>query len=158
MSYRTVHMPQGVGIRCFRPDEEHAQVARYLRIQARSGFLKGIDQTSLLYRVRCTCGVNLPEAPNSVTLILTRDAIPGEPTGWHLSVCCVTSAGFRGYQPSEGEHWADLVFGKYRSARVASLPDSAASPPGREKGVRHFRLDCDWADGADPAVSLEGVE
>jgi hypothetical protein len=154
MTYRTVAHPSGIGIRCFYPDVDHVEVARYLREQAASGFLRGIDQSSLLYRMRCTCGVNLSERNNSVSLIFTRDAIPTEPSGWHLSVCCVTPTGFRAYEAVEGEHWADLVFGKYRAHRVTVF---APSNVGEAKGVHHFRLDCDWGNESDPAVRLEGI-
>jgi hypothetical protein len=140
------------GHRCYTSDTDHAVVARWLRERAMTGFVRGMDVSSLQYRNACTCGVNLPKRDDSVSLILTRDMVPGEPTGWHFSICCVTSSGYRGYQPAEGEHWAGLIFGPLRS-RVHDL--GALTPIGAVKHVHHFRLDCDWNNTSDPAVALE---
>jgi hypothetical protein len=144
LSYRLVR-----GHRCYAPDADHAEVARWLRAEAKQGFIRGWGSLSFDYRNRCTCGVNLPQAPNSVSLILTRDRVPGEPMGWHLSICCVTSSGYRGYQPAEGEHWAELIFGRYRSL----LTEEAG-----RKGAHHFRLQCDWGDRVDEAVTLKVLD
>lgn len=143
------------GHRCFYPDVDHAAVARWLRAQAKTGFVYRYDPAGLVYRDQCTCGVNLPEADHSVSLMFTRDCIAGELTGWHLSVCCVTRSGYRGYQPAEGGHWAELVFGFYRSRLVEF---DAMSSMGQRKAVHHFRLDCDWNVRTDPAVTLEGLD
>jgi hypothetical protein len=141
--------------RLFPPETDHAEVGRWLRAQAKTGFVRELSESTFQYRNRCTCGVNLPVCPNSVSLILTRDFVPTEPSHWHFSICCVTSSGYRGYQKSEGDHWADLIFGPYRN-RV--IDGGALTGVGQEKDVHHFRLDCDWSDRADPAVTLEGLD
>lgn len=142
--------------RRFDPGYDHAAVARWLRQNAMKGFNRGLDDHSMRYMDGCSCGVNL-EFPNSVSLIFTRDMIPPEPNAWHLSVCCVTPKGYREYVPEEGEHWVELMFGHYRG-RAILRPLEERSPMGVQKDVRHWRLDCDWTDRADPAVTLEGLD
>ena len=137
--------------RCYFPDSDHAEIARWLRMQAKTGMCTGANRQTVDYRNSCTCGINLPERDNSTSVILTRDCIPGEPTGWHISICCVTTNGYRGYQAAEGEHWADLLFGAYRGLLVELGPLSGV---GRSKDVQHFRLDCDWRDRNNPVVTL----
>jgi hypothetical protein len=149
LSYRIVR-----GHRCYPPATDHARIASWLRACARTGFVRGMALQSQQYRDRCTCGVNLPEATNSVSLILTRDFIL-DLTGWHFSICCVTSTGYRGYQTSEGEHWIGLIFGRHKSRLIET---DASSEIGEAKDVRHFFLACDWRDGTDPAVTLEELD
>jgi hypothetical protein len=104
--------------RCFDPDYDHAAVGRWLRLQALKGFQRGADEHSRRYTDRCACGVNLPEYPNSVSLILTRDMVPEFAFGWHLSVCCVTESSFRGFVPAEAAHWIEIIFGRCRERRA----------------------------------------
>jgi hypothetical protein len=143
--------------RCFDPDYDHAAVGRWLRQQAMKGFQRGGDDYSRRYTNACACGVNLPEFPNSVSLILTRDMVPGCAIGWHLSVCCVTDRGYRGFVPAEGAHWIDIVFGPYRG-RAVPQPIEDRTAPGIEKDVRHWVVQVDWDNRKDPAVLLEGLD
>lgn len=140
--------------RLFDPSYDHASVAQWLRRQAMKGFQRGDDEYTWRYVDSCTCGVNLPEAPNSVSLIFTRDMNPDCAIGWHLSVCCVTNSGYRGFAPDEGQHWVDLLFGPFAHlARPQPLSDRSRF--GVEKDVRHWVLPVDWADRSDPAVDLD---
>lgn len=143
------------GRRCYTPDSDHAEIAKWLRSQATTGFCKDPGLATWSYGYSCSCGVNLALAPNSTSLILTRDDVDGEPKGWHLSVCCVTDSGYRNYSPLEGEHWRKLVFGEYASRVVEDAPETSI---GQSRGVRHFRLACDWEDQSDPATTLRGLE
>lgn len=143
--------------RCFDVDYDHAAVARWLRLQAKKGFQRADDETTQRYVTSCSCGVNLHPAPYSVSLILTRDLNPDCVIGWHLSVCCVTDRGYRGYSEEEGAHWLGVVFGKYASRAVAQ-PLEDRGPFGKEKDVRHWVIECDWADRSDSVVSLEGLD
>ena len=128
-------------------------------MMAKKGFQRGDDDYSRRYTESCTCGVNLPEYPNSVSLILTRDMLP--PTfasGWHLSISCVTEDGYRGYVPAEGEYWRRIIFGAYREY---AIPQSLAERTrlGIQKDVRHWLIECDWgATQYDPVVVLEGLD
>jgi hypothetical protein len=142
--------------RLFPPDYNHEAVGRWLRRQAKSGFQRDDSPSTHRYVDSCTCGVNLPECPNTVSLILTRDLNPDCVIGWHLSLCCVTNRGYRGYQPAEGEHWLGIIFGKY-SARAIPQPLADRTQIGTEKDVRHWVIECDWKDSNDPAVTLEGL-
>jgi hypothetical protein len=144
-------------MRLFLPDYDHAAVARWLRREAMKGFQRGDDPSTWRYVEACTCGVNLLPAPNSVSLIFTRDSNPDCKVGWHLSVCCVTHKAYRGYVPAEGEHWRQLVFGKYAPLAVEQ-PLTERSPYGVKKDVRHFIIECVWADHKNPVVTLEGIE
>lgn len=72
--------------------------------------------------------------------------------GWHLSVCCVTDKGYRGYVPEEGAYWARMIFGPW-AHRAVEQPLESRSPFGVEKDVRHFLIECDWNDKTDPVVS-----
>ena len=143
--------------RLFKPDYDHVQIARWLRMSARKGFQRGDDEYSRRYTDSCTCGVNLPEFPNSVSLILTRDMVPDCLIGWHLSICCVTDCGYRGFVPAEGNHWLKVVFGSYRD-RAAPQPLEDRSTFGVTKDVRHWIVEVDWASRTDLAVALEGVD
>jgi hypothetical protein len=144
-------------VRLFDPSYDHAAIARFLRRQAGKGLQRGKDPVSVRYVEDCTCGVNLPEFPKSVSLILTRDAAPGCVFGWHLSICCVTNKGYRGYAPDEGARWVNLIFGR-RAHLAVEQPLKDRSRFGVEKDVRHFVVECDWSDFTDPAVNLEGLE
>lgn len=146
-------MPNGKPWRIFQPDYDHAAVARWMRSQAMSGFMRGPDSATARYVERCITGVNLFPKPNSVTLILTRDAVPGNRIGWHFSICCVTDKGYRGYQADECEHWLELIFGPHRG-RVTANPLKERGPAGILKDVRHFMLECDWKNSSDPVVTL----
>jgi hypothetical protein len=140
--------------RLFFHNTDHAEVGRYLRAAAKKGFQKGLSSKSKFYVETCTCGVNLPEYPKSISLTLTRDSNPEFSIGWHLSVCCVTDTGYRGYVPEEGEHWKEVIFGLY-SARAIAQPLEDRGPIGIEKDVHHWILECDWSNKNDPAVELE---
>jgi hypothetical protein len=143
--------------RIFPPDYDNAAVARYLRDQASRGFLRGLagnDQANARYPRQCSAGVNLPTAPNSVSLTLTRDYFGSGADGWHLSIACVTSSSYRHYVLEEVDPWVDLIFGPYRS-RVLDVTAEVRSSIGALKDVRHFRLPCDWRDRGDPAVTLD---
>lgn len=142
-------------MRAFDPDYDHQAIARHLRREAMKGFQRGDDPSTARYVAACTCGVNLPKAPDSVSLILTRDANPGCLIGWHLSVCCVTDKGYRGYVPEEGAYWLRTIFGPYAD-RAVEQPLEDRGRFGVEKDVRHFVIECDWTDRKDPAVNLEG--
>lgn len=143
-------------MRLFSSDHDHAAIGRFLRQQAMKGFQRGEDDYSRRYTLACNARVNLPEYPNSVSLMLTRDMVPEHEWGWHFSICCVTETAYRGYVPAEGEHWLDIVFGKY-AAHAIPQPLSDRSRFGVEKDVRHWVLVCDWSIRADPAVTLEGL-
>ncbi len=143
-------------MRLFQPDYAHEGVARWLRIQAMKGFQRGDDPASVSYVGACTCGVNLPDYPESVSLILTRDSNPDCKIGWHLSICCVTDQGYRGYVSQEGAHWVAMAFGHY-AGRAVEQPLEDRSKFGIEKDVRHFVIECDWADSRDPVVNLDGL-
>jgi len=140
-------------VRCFAPDYGHAAVVRWMIREAMKGFQRGDDPSTWRYVDACSCGVNLPEYPKSVSLILTRDANPDCISGWHLSVCCVTDRGYRGYVPEEGAYWLRIIFGPHAD-RAVEQPLEDRSRFGIEKDVRHFVLECDWADRSDPAVNL----
>ena len=142
-------------MRIFLPDYNHEAVARHLRREALKGFQRSDDPISLAYVTACTCGVNLMPPPNSVSLILTRDNNPDCVIGWHLSVCCVTDRGYRGYVEAEGLHWLNLIFGCY-AARAVATPLEDRTPFGVEKDVHHFVIECDWAS-TDPVVYLAGL-
>jgi hypothetical protein len=143
--------------RLFYPDYSHMAVARWLRCQARTGFQRGGDEHTMKYVARCTCGVNLPVCPNSVSLILTRDMTPGCTFGWHFSICCVHSTGYRGYVSEEGEHWLEMIFGKYKHL-AAMQPLTDRSSIGVAKDLRNWILEVDWKDRTNPAVDLEACE
>lgn len=143
--------------RLYKPGCNHADVGRWLRMEARKGFQRGHDDYSRRYTAACTCGVNLPEHPKSVSLILTRDMVPECLIGWHLSICCVTDRGYRGFDPKEGEHWLDVLFGSFAS-RAALQPIEDRSSFGVRKDVRHWVVECDWNNRADPAVNLDGLD
>jgi hypothetical protein len=139
-------------MRLFLHNYDHKAVARWLRLEAMKGFQRGDDPVSVRYVEACTCGVNLPECPKSVSLILTRDAVPDCVIGWHLSICCVTNRGYRGYVPEEGEYWIRTIFGAYAD-RAVTQPLDDRSVVGRAKDLRHFIIECDWrAD--DPVTAL----
>jgi hypothetical protein len=143
--------------RRFDPGYDHAAIGRWLRQQASKGFQRGSDDYSRRYCDSCNCGVNLPDYPNTTSLLLTRDMVPDFEVGWHLSVCCVTLLSFRGFVPAEGEHWLEIIFGSYRErAIVQPLKDRTRF--GIEKDVRHWVLPVDWTDRGDPAVTLEGLD
>lgn len=144
-------------MRKFDPEYSHDAVARWLRMEAMKGFQRGDDPTTWRYVDSCSCGVNLPEYPKSVSLILTRDAAPESMHGWHLSVCCVTDKGYRGYVPEEGAYWVRVIFGPY-AERAVEQPLEDRTRFGIEKDVRHFLIECDWTDRNDPAVHLLPVE
>jgi len=142
-------------MRTFPPDYDHAAVAQFLRREAKKGFQRGDDPISRRYVEACNCGVNLFNAPDSVSLTLTRDFVLDYKIGWHLSVCCVTSSAFRGYVPEEGEYWKLLVFGWYSSLAVEQ-PLAERTPLGVQKDVRHWLIECDWGSSL-PVVTLEGL-
>jgi hypothetical protein len=142
-------------MRCFDLDHDHEAVGRHLRREAMKGFQRSNDPSSLRYVDACTCGVNLVPAPNSVSLIFTRDYNPDCKVGWHLSVCCVTHRSYRGYVPEEGLYWLGIIFGHYAD-RAIEQPLDARSPVGVKKDVRHFLIECDWTS-KDPVVRLEGL-
>lgn len=144
-------------VRVFDPDYDHVAIGRWLRRNAMKGFQRGIDDYSRRYTQSCTCGVNLAEPPKSVSLVLTRDMVPECPFGWHLSLCCVTSKGYRGFVPEEGAHWLEILFGPYRG-RAAPQPLTERSSSGVDRDVRHWVVECDWNDRKDPAVNLEGLD
>jgi len=144
-------------MRIFNPDYDHRAVGRWLRRQALKGFQRGGDAASGRYVESCTCGVNLADAPNSVSLIFTRDLVPECLIGWHLSVCCVTDKGYRGFSVAEGAHWRSILFGCFADLAIEQ-PVCDRSQIGRDKDVRHFIAECDWSVHSDPLVSLELVE
>lgn len=143
--------------RIFEPGHDAMAVARWLRGEAMKGFQRGDDDISRRYVKACTCGVNLAVCPNSVSLILTRDAAPDCVNGWHLSICCVTNTGYRGYVPEEGEHWLNAIFGDY-AARAVEQPLAERGPLGKSKDIRHFVIECDWNDATAPAVRLRASD
>ncbi len=143
-------------MRIFAPTYDHAAVAHHLRREALKGFQRGDDPSTWRYVRACSCGVNLPEYPKSVSLIFTRDANPDCKVGWHLSVCCVTGNGYRGYVPAEGAHWVRTIFGIY-APHAIEQPLEERSPFGVRKDVRHWIIECDWADRKNPIVNLEGL-
>ncbi|HVY94514.1 MAG TPA: hypothetical protein VHA14_17250 [Bryobacteraceae bacterium] len=142
--------------RIFPPDYDHVSVGKWLRQQAMKGFQRGDHERSSRYTESCMCRVNLPESPNSVSLALTRDMVPDYVMGWHFSISCVTETGYRGYVPEEGEYWLRIVFGGY-AARAIPQPIEDRTEPGKAKDVRHWLIECNWADRSDPAVNLEGL-
>jgi hypothetical protein len=142
-------------VRKFDPDYSHEAVARHLRREAMKGFQRGDDPVSVAYVLACRCGVNLMPPPNSVSLILTRDSNPDCVIGWHLSVCCVTDRGYRGYVEEEGQHWLGLTFGHY-AHRAVPQPLNDRTPAGIEKDVRHFVIECNWSE-FDPIIWLGGL-
>ena len=139
--------------RYFPPLWDEESIARWLRRQAMRGFQRADDEHTGRYVMSCGCGVNLPEYPNSIGLILTRDINPDCLIGWHLSVCCVTYKGYRGYVPAEGEHWRQRIFGHYAELAIPQ-PLEDRSEFGREKDVRHWIIECDFADQSNPVASL----
>ena len=154
--------------RIFASDYDHAAVARWLRKQAGRGFLRGHgnEQANERYAQQCSARVELPTAPNSVSLILTRDYFATSVDGWHLTIACVTtSSGFRPYVPEEGDLWLDLIFGPYRGRAIDETADIRSIVGamkgvrnfrlGALKGLRNFRLPVNWSDRSDPAVTLE---
>ena len=144
-------------MRIFLPDYNHEAIACFLRREAFKGFQRGEDDASRRYTEACIVGVNLPEHPNSVSLVLTRDMVPGCLVGWHLSICCVTERGYRGYASEEGEYWKRLIFGPHAD-RALERPLEERTHWGIEKDVRHFILECDWSNHQDPACGLAGLE
>lgn len=143
-------------MRRFDSDYNHESVGKWLRQQAMKGFQRGEDAHSRRYSLACSCGVNLPEFPNSVSLALTRDMIPDYASGWHFSISCITETGYRGYVPEEGEHWLAIIFGEY-AGRAIPQPLDDRTDLGRAKDVRHWVVECDWVDRKDRAVNLEGL-
>lgn len=142
-------------MRQFSPSYVHTSMAKLMHLAARKGFQTGETVASLDYVESCSWGINLAEYPKSVSLIFTRDNDPECKTGWHLSICCVTNKGYRGYQPDEGRYWVNVVFGAYAHLAVEQLL-TERSPFGVDKDVRHFLLPCDWSNSSDPLTTLEG--
>jgi len=143
-------------MRIFPVEYDHAAVVRYLRRQAMKGFQRDDSPATDRYVKACSCGVSVLPEPNSVSLIFTRDNVPGCRIGWHLSLCCVTDKRYRGYVPKEGEYWRRLIFGRY-AERAVMAPLDERSTFGVQKDVRHWHLPCAWTDRHDPAVNLEDL-
>jgi transcriptional regulator with XRE-family HTH domain len=105
--------------RVYGPEYSLEDVARRLRREADRGFLRGVDfREDTWYRKRCSGHHILSRC----AVVLTRDDVPGDPPGYHASICFV------------GEH----TYEPWNEDRPRVKPYGAATV-----GVRHFLLEAE---------------
>jgi hypothetical protein len=121
--------------RIYGPEWTIENVAKLLRFHANRGMFRGLDmRADARYRRDCSAR----HRPSGCSVIFTRDDVPGNPRGYHASICFVGETDYEPWNAEVAERWLQALFGDDRPHVRDYGPISTA---GMRKGVRHFLLE-----------------